>query len=182
MGAVGNPVPYYSQLENRHEPAATCSLTSMAMVLDYLNIAVPGNGRTADRIYERYGKLQTVPAFANGFNTLAKEAGSLWRDNATLQGTLTELRARAAQGLPSVVHGWFTKAGHIVVVIGFDGTHYTVHDPYGAWNLEKWGNYDTAKSGNAIRYPKAAFEYAINDNGQGNDLWLHRFETQEKIQ
>ncbi|AFU98744.1 C39 family peptidase [Simiduia agarivorans] len=169
-------VPYYSQLDNRFEPHATCSLTSMAMVLDYLNIPVAGEGRTADRLYQRFGKLQFVPVFAEGFNALAQEADSDWRDNATEAGTLAELRQRARQGLPSIVHGWFTEAGHILVVIGYDGEFYTVHDPYGAWNLEKRGSYDTGKSGKAIRYPKAAFEQAINDNGTGDDLWLHRFE------
>lgn len=173
---AGAEVPYYAQLDNRFEPHATCSLTSMAMVLDYLNIPVPGQGRTADRLYQRFGKLQFVPAFAGAFNALAQAAGSPWRDNATENGTLAELRQRARQGLPSIVHGWFTEAGHILLVIGYDGEFYKVHDPYGAWNLEKRGRYDTGKSGAAIRYPKAAFEQAINDNGTGDDLWLHRFE------
>lgn len=171
-------VPYYSQLDNQFEPHATCSLTSMAMVLDYLQIPLAGDGRTADRLYQRFGKLQSVPAFAEGFNAVAQAAGSHWRDNATETGTLAKLRQRARQGLPSIVHGWFTEAGHILVVIGFDGDFYRVHDPYGVWNLEKWGSYDSTRSGAAIRYPKAAFEHAINDNGTGDDLWLHRFELQ----
>jgi hypothetical protein len=38
------------------------------------------------------------------------------------------------------------------------------------------GSYDTSVSGKNQKYPRAAFESAINDNGMGNDLWLHIFE------
>ena len=58
-----------------------------------------------------------------------------------------------------------------MVVIGYDGVNYTVNDPYGKWLLVT-GSYDTTISGKGQKYPKAAFEKAINDNGLGNDLWL----------
>ena len=172
-------VPYFSQLNNTYEPAATCSITSMAMVTEYLGItnSAAQGVSSPDFIYQKYGKLQTVDVFVKGFNELAEQANSPWRDNGTEAGTIAELRERAQNNLPSVVHGWFTSAGHILVVIGFDGEFYTVHDPYGRWNEKKWGGYDTAQSGRAIRYPREAFEFAINDNGEGNDLWLHRFEN-----
>lgn len=178
----GNPapqaVPYWSQLQNAYDPYGTCSITSLAMVTDYYGLTNPTSlgKRTPDYLYERFTVLQDVPSLAWGFNTIAQEAGSPVRDYGVTDGTFAELQQRASQGKPTIVHGWFTSPGHIMVVTGYDGTHYTVNDPFGKWNLQKWGSYDTSVSGKGQRYPKAAFEYAINDNGAGNDLWLHIFE------
>lgn len=180
--ANSTAVPYYSQLDNRFEPKATCSTTSMAMITDYLGMTnqAAQSLPTPDFIYQKFGKLQMVDSFSKGFNALAIQANSAWRDDATEQGTIDELRARAAAGIPSVIPGWFTPSGHILVVLGFDGESYIVHDPYGRWDQHKWGSYDTSISGAYLHYEKSAFEYAINDNGQGDDLWLHRFKQVEQ--
>ena len=171
-------VPYYWQLQNAYDPYGTCSITSLAMVTDYYGLTNPNSlgKRTPDYLYERFTVLQDVPSLAYGFNTIAQEAGSSLRDNGVTNGTFAQLRARASAGKPTIVHGWFTSPGHIMVVTGYDGSYYTVNDPYGKWNEQKWGGYNTAISGKGQRYSKAAFEYAINDNGAGNDLWLHIFE------
>ena len=171
-------VPYWDQKLNAVNPYGTCSITSLAMITDYFGLTDPAvlGQRTPDYLNSRFGVLQDVPSLAWGFNTIAQEKGSPLRDIGVTNGTLTQLRALASAGKPTIVHGWFTAPGHLLVVTGYDGTHYTVNDPYGVWNLQKWGSYDTSKSGKGVRYPKAAFEYAINDNGSGNDLWLHRFE------
>ncbi|UTA48374.1 C39 family peptidase [Simiduia sp. 21SJ11W-1] len=171
-------VPHYSQLENANEPDATCSITSLAMITDYYGITDPDvlGMRTPDYLYDEYGLLQDVPSLMAGFDELAMNAGSDLRDHGTETGTLQQLRELARAGQPTIVHGWFTSSGHILVVTGFDGNYYTVQDPNGKWNLQKWGSYDTSVSGESQRYPKAAFEYAINDNGTGDDLWLHVFQ------
>lgn len=167
-------VPYWSQLANASNPNGTCSITSMAMITDFYGLtnATALGQRTPDYLNNRFGVRQTVPSLADIFNVLAAEKGSRLRDNGTVAGTFDQLRQRASQGKPTIVHGWFTNPGHIMVVIGYDGVNYTVHDPYGKWLLVK-GSYDTSVSGKNQKYPKAAFESAINDNGMGNDLWLH---------
>lgn len=171
-------VPYWDQKLNAVNPYGTCSITSLAMITDFFGLTDPTvlGQRTPDYLNSRFGVLQDVASLAWGFNTIAQEKGSPIRDLGVTNGTLAQLRQLASEGKPTIVHGWFTSPGHILVVTGYDGSHYTVNDPYGVWNLQKWGSYDTSKSGKGVRYPKAAFEYAINDNGTGNDLWLHRFE------
>jgi hypothetical protein len=170
-------VPYWSQLANASNPGGTCSVTSMAMITDFFGLtsAASLGQRTPDYLNNRFGVRQTVPTLADIFNTLAAEKGSALRDRGTVSGTFDQLRQRASQGKPTIVHGWFTNPGHIMVVIGYDGVNYTVHDPYGKWLLTT-GAYDTSVSGKNQKYPKAAFERVINDNGMGNDLWLHIFE------
>lgn len=181
--ALAAEVPFYDQKENAEEGWRACNITSMAMVLDYYGIPVAGEGseRTPDLLHSAFGIVQDPFELQALFNRTAHAAGSDVRDVFYENGTFEQLRTRAAAGEPTVVHGWFTRSGHILVVLGYDGEYYTVHDPYGHWNGVKWaasdaGGYDTAVSGRAIRYPAAAFEHAINDNGQGDDLWLHTFE------
>ncbi|WP_209328609.1 C39 family peptidase [Pseudoalteromonas sp. PA2MD11] len=171
-------VPYYKQLNNYYDPYGTCSVTSLAMVTDMAGFTDPMvNGRTPDYLYEELGGvLQTVPALEWGYNQMAQRAGSSKRANSKTNATITELRNALNAGKVAIVHGWFTNPGHIMVVTGFDGTHYTVNDPFGQWNLQKWGSYNSGVSGKGIRYPKAEFEYAINDNGTGDDLWLHIYD------
>lgn len=181
-GSGGTPpaaqVPYYFQLNNYYDPYGTCSVTSLAMVTDMHGFTNPNvTGNTPDYLYEELGGvLQTVPALANGYNTMAIRAGSPKRADSKTNGTFAELHQALAEGKVAIVHGWFTNPGHIMVVTDYDGTHYTVNDPFGRWNEQKWGSYNTYVSGEGQKYSKAAFEYAINDNGQGNDLWLHIFE------
>lgn len=176
-----DPTPqlaYYHQLDNYYEPYGTCSVTSLAMVTDMHGFTDPAvNGRSPDYLYEELGGvLQTVPSLANGYNTMAIRAGSSKRAMSTTSGTITQLREALAAGHVAIVHGWFTNPGHIMVVTAFDGEYYTVNDPFGRWNEQKWGSYNSNVSGEGIKYPRAAFEYAINDNGTGDDLWLHIFE------
>ena len=182
LGSPGTPnptpiVPHWSQLSNAVDPYGTCSGTSMAMITDFYALTNPTSlgQRTPDYIYSRFGKRQTVATLAEVFNTIAAEKGSGLRDYGTTTGTFDQLRQRASQGKPTIVHGWFTTPGHIMVVTGYDGVNYTVNDPYGKWLLTT-GSYDTSVSGKGQKYPKAAFERVINDNGMGNDLWLHIFQ------
>ncbi|MDU0113232.1 C39 family peptidase [Psychrosphaera aquimarina] len=179
---IANPsaaaVPYYNQLNNYYDPYGTCSVTSLAMITDMSGFTNPSvTGRSPDYLYEELGGvLQTVPSLANGYNTMAIRAGSSKRANSKTNGTFAELQQALASGKVAIVHGWFTNPGHIMVVTSYDGTHYTVNDPFGKWNQQKWGSYNSYVSGEGQKYAKAAFEYAINDNGQGNDLWLHIFD------
>lgn len=176
---ISKQLPYYSQLENQNKPASTCRVTSLAMVTDFFGITQPSDAvRVPDQLYQCYGLLQDVPVLSGAFNQLALEAGSTARATGLTNGTFAQLQEHVSKGLPAIVHGWFTPSGHILVVTGYDGDYYTVHDPYGKWDLTKFGGYDTSVSGKNIRYPKAEFEHAINDNGTGDDLWLHLFAPQ----
>ncbi|MBY6191014.1 C39 family peptidase [Microbulbifer agarilyticus] len=171
-------IPYWKQTENYYDPYGTCSITSLAMVTDHFGFTSPAaNGRTPDYLYEELGGvLQTVPDLEWGFNQMAIRAGSSKRADSKTNGTIQELRDAVTSGKLAIVHGWFTNPGHIMVVTDFDGEYYTVNDPFGQWNLQKWGSYNSNVSGEGVRYPKDAFEYAINDNGTGDDLWLHIYE------
>lgn len=172
-------MPYYDQYDNAEEGWRACNITSVAMVLDFYQISPAQNqfARTPDYLHARFGIQQQPKALAKVFNTVAQETNSDVRDHFFEQGTIEQLQTHLQSGHPAIVHGWFTRSGHIMVVTGYDGKYYTVNDPAGRWNLKKYaaGQYDKTVSGHGIKYPAEAFEYAINDNGTGDDLWLHLF-------
>jgi len=176
-------VPFYDQKQNKEQGWRACNITSVAMVLDYFVITPKDKvqARTPDYLFNKFGIKQDPFELQAMFNMVARDAGSPIRDVFYEYGTIAQLRELASKGVPTIIHGWFTDSGHILVVTGFDGENYIVNDPYGKWLGKKWAKssvaYDTSVSGQGLRYPAKVFELAINDNGKGNDLWLHTFKN-----
>lgn len=149
-------VPYFYQYDNRNEPGATCGITSAAMVLADAGDATV----TPDVLYTRYGKAQgQSPA---GLAEIYAWEG-LFADHG-LSGTRAELRAHLDAGRPVVVHGYWTGAGHIAVLIGYTDSDWIVHDPAGDWSV-CYG----CGGGEAVRYPLGgAWDDAMSVDG---DIW-----------
>ena len=168
-------VPYFHQYSNALAPEASCQNTSVAMVLKWL-----GWNGTPDDITARFGKdlAQSPAGLAQVFNTLAADAGLSARLVARTTGSLEGFRAQLAAGLPTIVHGYMTGYGHVVVATAFDGSSYAVNDPAGKWTQTWKGGYPygwSASVGRNIRYGKSAFEQAVaTSNGSTYlPLWYH---------
>ena len=174
-GDVVEGVPYFYQYANGIRPGASCQNTSMAMVLAYFGAA----GETPDQISSWYGtrRAQTVAGFQEVFNSEAAHFGLAVRDRGTTAGTVGELRALLAAGVPTVVHGYFTASGHVIVLLGYDGESYWAHDPAGRWNeAYQGGGYGgwAPAAGRRVRYGRAAMEQAIAPDGM---VWMHEIYT-----
>jgi hypothetical protein len=154
-------VPYFYQYDNTLYPSSTCQNTSIAMVLAYL-----GWTGKPDDITATWGKdhAQTPAGLAEVFNDYATKMGSSHVLTSHTDGTVQDVRDLLAQGEPVIVHGYFTSCGHVMVTLGFSGTHYLAHDPAGKWSEVFKGGYgagQTPTSGKAVSYAAAAFEAAI---------------------
>ncbi len=173
-------VPYFYQYSNSYNPSGSCQNTSIAMILKYYAIKQglsAANAITPDDISNYWGtdKAQTVAGFVDLFNREAAFRGITIRDDGSEVSTLTKMRDQLAQGKPVVVHDYMTSYGHVVVVLGFDGTYYYCNDPAGKWNqVYMGGGYSQTNptEGIAVKYSKAAFEQAVSPDGV---VWLHRF-------
>jgi len=175
-------VPYYYQYSNAYNPAGSCQNTSIAIVFNYFSEfeqKLKSIGpKSPDYFSNKWGtsKAQSVSGFEDLFNREASLYGLSVRDKGTMRARISDLRSVAASGVPSVVHGYFTGFGHILVVLGFDGEYYYCHDPAGKWSQEfKFGGYSTTNpvEGMYIAYRKAAFEQAVSPDGF---VWIHVFE------
>lgn len=164
-------VPYFSQRDNKFEPFGTCNVTSVAMVLHYFGIRGDGSHQQLeDQLFakcQRHGwdyhapydlqKLITSYGFKDKFNPTSR-----WQD----------ARLHIDAGLPLIAHGYFTRSGHIVTIVGYDDAAYggagawVVNDPFGEWF--EWGYNNT--SGKWLRYSYRMMREVCGDDG---DLWLH---------
>ena len=150
-------VPYFYQYDNYYEPGATCGLTSTAMVLEYWS----NRGLVPDDLYERYGKAQAQSP--QGIAQLLAWEGldTTW----TTSGTRAEIRSWLDSGRPVIVHGYWTGAGHIAVLIGYDDRDWIAHDPAGDWEV-CYG----CGGGEGVRYMRGgAWDQRMSYDG---DIWF----------
>jgi hypothetical protein len=78
-----------------------------------------------------------------------------------------DAKTHLSGGNPLVAHGYFTRSGHIIAIIGYNSKGWIVQDPFGEWYAE---GYDTSRSGAGLTY---SYEMMQRVCGYDGDLWLH---------
>ncbi len=162
-------VPYFYQYNNVNNPGGTCQITCLAMCLKYYGYT----SVTPDYIFNNYdyniGK--TAPGWAGMFNQMAINQGLNVRCNGWVEGDgkdIYYMRALLAQGKPVTVSGYLTGYGHVITLVGFNGTHYIANDPAGQWSGQyQYGGYCQCDptEGKYIYYDKNDLENAIIFSG-----------------
>jgi len=148
-------VPYFYQYDNLYSPASTCGLTSAAMML-----GARGSTRTPDDLFLIYGKPQGQSP--EGLAELYEREG-LEADFGR-SATREMLRSMLDDGDPVVVHGFWTAAGHIAVLTGYDEEGWIANDPAGNWAV----GYGLG-SGEGVRYPYGGgWDMGLSVDG---DIW-----------
>ncbi len=160
-------VPYFSQRDNPRKPAATCNVTSIAMVLYYHGVR-PKNPRQQleDELYQwcldNYGMGSQTD---NG--VLAKLIKAYGFPNSSFSTTRrwAQLKRELVDGRPVVVGGYFTHSGHIITVIGFNDKGYLANDP--------WGNAVTGYRNTEGRRVHYSNSYMNEMAGPDGNVWAH---------
>lgn len=149
-------VPYFAQYDSATSHGGRmCFTSSMAMALDYID------PETIDGDDDWY--LNIVLYFGDTVSSVAQEraARSLGYDATfRMDGTEEDLLSKLDQGIPVPIgilhHGSVDKptgGGHWVCLIGYDDTHFMVHDPAGELDLVN-GGYPYGRSGENQRYSR----------------------------
>ena len=169
-------VPYFYQYSNSLYPYRSCQNTSIAMLLAYFGW--PG---VPDDITAGWGKdyTQSPSGLADAFNTIGSNSWITARLEPEYNGTIYGLKAELDAGNPTIVHGFLTNSGHVLIILGYDESGYWVNDPAGQWNQIFGGGYPYGWQptiGNAIYYDRVAFERAIGtwDGYEQAPLWYHK--------
>jgi uncharacterized protein YvpB len=164
-------VKYNSQLDNEYNPSGACNVTSIGMCLKYKGIEATLESQLEDELYVR---LQDNGWSRHDPYDLQKIA-NLYPgivDTFTEYGTFDDIYKAIDAGNPCVVHGYFTRFGHIIVIKGYTDNSFIVNDPYGEWH--DWG-YDTRASGESLEYSKGMIARLCSPESMGNpqDIFLH---------
>lgn len=199
--------PYYDQRNNTMYPNGACNVTSMICALDASGITYeyPETMQPEDYLMqileteESWKKLRSEYAWAvrDGYSPRHVHAMLDWAVNEKLVGSpvvetktvsIQEILLSTLRGSAVVVTGRFTKAGHIVCVVGFDSVidlsgnsresdisldmvrSVIVDDPY--------GNYHTGyvdHRGNDIRFTVKDFNNLTRNFGSVSTKLAHIF-------
>lgn len=167
MKEIKLKVPYLSQLDNLYNPYGSCNTTSVATCFAYFGqpkISKDGV-QLEDELTDYCYANHLDPQSPFGLQELIKKHG--YADDFQLDAKWADVKSWLNGGNPCIVHGYFTKSGHIVTIIGYNDRGFIVHDPYGEW----WqSGYDTKVSGAGLLYSYAMMREVCGGDG---DLWIH---------
>ena len=160
-------IPYYNQYDNKYSPSSTCQNTSVAMVLSHFQYKI-----SPDEIFLRYGK--NTAQSPSGLNSVYRNYAANSTINTYTNASPEDLIDSLQQGYIAIVHGYFTSAGHVLVVRGYKDNYYYVNDPAGKWDECFKCGYSGSYNG-ITKYRKTEFEKAVFTSNGSSYLpgWIH---------
>lgn len=167
---VNLKVPYYPQYDNKYEPYTSCFATSVAMALAFHGVKPSSSLTLEDELFlylsdnnlDRFSWQDMVYLVGKyGCNAIINHSGSFSLIMASLEA-----------GNPVVLGTYFTHAGHIVLVKGYDADGLICNDPWGV--ALGAGQYDKDRPGNDVHYSWSFIAQNASDVGGSDpsDLWI----------
>lgn len=150
-------VPYFGQLDSKTgQGQRMCQSSAIAMRIEQIDPSIIGDDDSYLTIVNRYGDTVSQSAHQKALASLGLKA------EFRMNGTETLLCELLDQGIAvpvGVLHKGHISSpsggGHWITLIGYDGTHFWCHDPFGEMDVISGGYVKTsANSGRAIRYSR----------------------------
>jgi uncharacterized protein YvpB len=161
-------VPYESQLDNKNNPTGSCNVTCCSMVLKYYGVRGNGNGQLEDQLYQWMIDNRLSRHSPQDLQKLLIARGV--KDDYRSTYSIDQLKASLDKGHPIILHGYFTRFGHIIVLKGYNSKGFIVLDPYGEYFST---GYNTSVSGKDLTYSYRLITSVACDPGVSNSIWAH---------
>lgn len=166
---VNLDIPFLPQYDNEHNPNGSCNVTSIAMCLSYWGIKGDGSyPQLEDQLYSYMSDNHLSRHSPYDLKLVVESKGLI--DNYRTDRSIKELIFHLDKGRPLVIHGYFTRFGHIVCCKGYNNDGLIIHDPWGRWT--PYG-YDFSHSGKDVIYTYADIEATCCDPGIPGSIWSH---------
>lgn len=131
--------PYFSQMNNGvnygYQPYQQCNVTALSMCAAFFldSQAKDDQGweqRMMAAVVNSGGSPYSPQDLATAFNAEFPTLHDRFSSTAEIPEIIEHLDA----GNPAVIHGYFTRSGHIVTVVGYPNSEQLfINDPYGEW-------------------------------------------------
>jgi Peptidase_C39 like family len=171
-GLVKLSIPYKSQLDNNQEPTGTCNITCLAMCLEFLKVSRrSSSGQFEDELYEYaldHGLDRHAP---QDLAKIVQDYGA--NDAFDYHATVKNVKSWLSAGNPAVTHGWFTRSGHIVALVGYDDTGFIVHDPNGEWSSSGYIRNDSSNNHERGKFQHYSYNLIERTCAADGEFWVH---------
>ncbi|WP_094556963.1 C39 family peptidase [Synechococcus sp. 1G10] len=164
-------VPYLSQLDNRQNPTGSCNVTCVAMCLTFLGMPHPPGTQLEDALYLKMEKLGWSRHDPQDLKALIDSYPG-YKDIFRQNGGFKDIQTSIDAGNPVIIHGYFTKFGHIIVVCGYDDKGLIVNDPYGEYFSS---GYDNSQRGEKLHYSYGLIARTCSPESVATpkNIWYH---------
>ena len=159
-------VPFFPQTDNKYNPHGACNVTSIAMALSFLGIKGDGSEKQLeDQLYQWLLKKGLSRHSPYDLAKLVESKGK--KDNFNPIANFTQIKKHIDAGFPVVIHGFFTRSGHIIECHGYNEIGLICHDPYGDWEDGYLGSVNNGKN---VLYTYHLIKQLCNPD---NEFWVH---------
>lgn len=159
-------VPYKSQLDNADNPFGSSNCTSLAMAIAYFDVKPHNGHKQLEDELQEWLETQGLKRY-NPYDLVKVVKAYGCQDNFKTDATIDQIKEWLDRGNPAVVHGYFTPAGHVICLIGYNAIGFIVNDPCGQYSES---GYDSSTSGEGLTYSYETIERICLQDGE---FWVH---------
>jgi hypothetical protein len=162
------------------------------MVLQYFGWPPnePGKTQLEDTLYQyvqtnglsRHDPEDLEKVFNSFASQLSPKIGVTYQDEFITDGSRSVIKHQIDNGFPVIIHGYFTRSGHIIVIRGYDDEAYggrgafLVNDPWGEGNAD--APYTVGSTAANLPYSYQMMDrFCLTPNGVGgykpSTMWIH---------
>jgi predicted double-glycine peptidase len=136
------------------------------MVLEYYGVRPRQKGRQLeDELFEYVWDNKLSRHSPEDIAKVIRAYGC--RDRLVYDATIEDVKQSIDNNIPCILHGYFTREGHIVVARGYNKTGLIVNDPNGEYFRT---GYDRSASGEALTYSYGLIQETCAFDGE---FWVH---------
>lgn len=158
--------PYKAQQNFLKNDFSHSNCTNLAMALEYFGCKAVNPNKLLEKELQEWLESQGLDS-ENPQDLVQVVNAYGCRNTFTTIGSIDAVKEWLFRRNIAIIHGYFTRYGHTVCVIGYNPEGLIVHDPLGKYSE---AGYDTSVSGAALTYSYQMIDRLCLKDGE---FWVH---------